>query len=88
MIHHWDFFGPDAQKTAEHFQKHFSEFSKKLAILSSAEGFFSADTGHSCFWVSIPDAELSNETQKKLRPKRSLTESEHNELLEKIKQSV
>lgn len=29
---HWDFFGPDAQRTAEHFLHHLDEFNAKEGI--------------------------------------------------------
>jgi hypothetical protein len=30
---HWDFFGPDAVRTAEHFLKHLDEFCDKEGII-------------------------------------------------------
>lgn len=30
---HWDFFGPDAQRTAEHFLHHLDEFNKKEGVV-------------------------------------------------------
>jgi len=84
MIHHWDFFGPDAEKTAEHFKKHFGEFAKNLHIDSSADGFFSAADSHVCFWVAIADEQKSELTRTKLRPRRSLTQEEHEDLRQQL----
>lgn len=30
---HWDFFGPDAQRTAEHFLHHLDAFNKKEGVV-------------------------------------------------------
>lgn len=79
--HHWDFFGPDAQKTAEHFKKHVDEFANSLSLKIDEDGFFSASQVHVCFWVAIEDEMMADMTQKKLRPKRSLSRQDHINLL-------
>lgn len=84
MIHHWDFFGPDAQKTAEHFKIHFEQFTESMKLSPSSSGFFTAQPGHVCFWVELTDAQQAETTEKKLRPRRSLSSEEHNQLLEQI----
>lgn len=84
MIHHWDFFGPDATKTAEHFRKHLFEFVSVNRIKIASEGFFNASHNHTCFWVEIMSSEESLETQKKLRPRRSLSQHDHNKILEDV----
>jgi 2'-5' RNA ligase len=84
MIHHWDFFGPDAEKTAEHFKVHFSEFSKSFAITTDDLGFFSAAESHVCFWISVASDEHSELIQKKLRPRRSLSPADHTDLLRQL----
>ncbi|MEN9810271.1 MAG: hypothetical protein RLZZ488_1838 [Pseudomonadota bacterium] len=81
MIHHWDFFGPDAEKTAEHFKKHFAEFCTTLAVQTLEDGFFSAAESHVCFWVAIEGSEHSQLTKDKLRPRRSLSLEEHQSLV-------
>jgi hypothetical protein len=81
MIHHWDFFGPDAAKTAEHFRKHLFEFVSQNRFTIANQGFFNADINHTCFWVEIISSEESLETQKRLRPRRSLSENDHQKLL-------
>jgi hypothetical protein len=86
MIHHWDFFGQDAHKTAEHFRKHLFEFSARESFVVGREGFFSADNNHTCFWVEFTTETASIETQKRLRPKRSLSALEHESLLAQLKE--
>jgi hypothetical protein len=84
MIHHWDFFGPDAEKTAEHFKVHFAEFAKSFSIVPEEQGFFSAAESHVCFWTSIALQEHSEQIQNKLRPRRSLSQADHNDLLRQL----
>jgi hypothetical protein len=84
MIHHWDFFGPDAEKTAEHFKVHFAEFSKNFSIEPEELGFFSAAESHVCFWISVVSDEHSEHIQKKLRPRRSLSKTDHTELMRQL----
>lgn len=82
--HHWDFFGPDALGSAQHFHKHVSEFATTLKIIIHETGLFSAQNHHTCFWISIEDSLQSDQTQKKLRPRRSLSPFEHHELIKQI----
>jgi hypothetical protein len=85
-LHHWDFFGPDARKTAEHFQKHVGEFAATLSIRIDEEGFFSASPVHVCYWIAIEDEPMAELTQKKLRPKRSMSKPEHIRLIADVGQ--
>ena len=84
MRHHWDFFGSDAQKTALHMQKHVHEFAVQLRIEIHSDGFFNVDPHHTCFWVEITRDEDSAELEKRLRPKRSMTDAEHIQLLAQL----
>ncbi len=84
MIHHWDFFGPDSAKTAEHFRKHLFEFASSQNFTIQADGMFKAEVHHTCFWVEMNSDEASLETKNRLRPRRSLTRAEHEILLEQI----
>jgi hypothetical protein len=84
MIHHWDFFGVDAKKTAEHFLEHYKEFAQRLSIATSDFGFLSASEQHVCLWISITDTTQSSHVEKKLRPRRTLDEAEHQQLLQRV----
>jgi hypothetical protein len=83
-VHHWDFFGPEASKTAEHFKKHMAEFTQKHEFAPAAEGFFSAQKNHACYWIEITDPEVAQDTKKKLRPQRSMSRSEHDHILSEL----
>ena len=84
MVHHWDFFGPDAHKTSEHFKKHLLEFAQNNHFAIRTSGFFAAEPHHTCFWVEFDTEEASQTAQKRLRPRRSLTQLEHENLLTQI----
>lgn len=84
MVHHWDFFGPESSKTAEHFKKHVFEFIRAHQLESYASGLFNAHTNHTCFWIEFEDGSGDHETQKKLRPQRSLSRSEHERILAEL----
>ncbi|MBM3381861.1 MAG: hypothetical protein FJY29_05410 [Betaproteobacteria bacterium] len=83
-VHHWDFFGPEAAKTAEHFKKHMTEFTHKQECVPVAEGFFSAHANHTCYWIEIADPQIAAETKKKMRPQRSLPRTDHEEIISEL----
>lgn len=83
-VHHWDFFGPESAKTAEHFKKHMAEFTQKQNFVPVAQGFFNAHGNHTCFWIEIADPSTAEETKKKLRPQRSLSRNEHEHILAEL----
>ncbi|HVJ13968.1 MAG TPA: hypothetical protein VM686_00945 [Polyangiaceae bacterium] len=64
----WDFFGPHATRTAEHFQRHLDEFLKKndcpgqTALESEGEGHQAV----SC----VVSSEWCERIERALRPKR------------------
>jgi hypothetical protein len=84
MIHHWDFYGPDATKTAEHFKKHLDQFLVASSIDSQKSGYFSADAAHTCIWLEVVLGEHSTIISERLKPQRSLTHDEHSALLSRI----
>ena len=68
-ILYWDFFGPRAEKTAIHFQKHLLEFLEKAKITSATTGTVSEGEGHTAVFCRAepPDVEILVTS---LRPQR------------------
>jgi uncharacterized protein len=65
----WDFFGPRAGGTAQHFQKHLDEFLDKNAIAGCETGLCSEGAGHQAvFCRATREAEPAIEGA--LRPRR------------------
>ncbi len=65
----WDFFGPNAERTAEHFEKHLREFLTKNEISHIATGTMSAGDGHRAAYCD-PDALHWESIARALRPAR------------------
>jgi hypothetical protein len=84
MIHHWDFYGVDSAKTAEHFKAHLDQFLAARSIESKQSGFFNADEGHTCVWLAVETGEHSATISQRLKPQRSLTNEEHAQLIGRI----
>ena len=69
---YWDFFGPNAQPTAQHFLVHLERFLAENACTGCATGLASQGDGHVAVWCrSAPAYEASIE--RTLRPRRSET---------------
>lgn len=65
----WDFFGPEARKTAEHHEQHLKEFAQREKfnlITSGVEQF--APQGYAAFMV-VPETEMIA-ARDALKPKR------------------
>jgi hypothetical protein len=77
MFHHWDFYGADSAKTAEHFYKHLEQFLESASMSASGFGYFSADGAHTCIWIDVDSNEHSALIIKRLRPQRTLSREEH-----------
>jgi hypothetical protein len=84
MFHHWDFFGPDAEKTAKHFEKHVAEFAALEQLKIDGSGSFQADPNHTCFWIETIDANHAALIKKRLRPRRSLSIDEHEQIVAQV----
>lgn len=84
MFHHWDFFGPDAEKTAKHFEKHVAEFAALEQLKIDSSGSFQADAHHTCYWIETMDANHTEHIKKRLRPRRSLSAGEHIEIIAQV----
>lgn len=66
----WDFFGPSAPGTAEHFRKHLNDFLARHALTGCEVGLTSAGPGHqAAYCVAPPEAQPLIE--RALRPRRS-----------------
>jgi uncharacterized protein len=68
----WDFFGPNAQGTATHFEKHLKEFLQKNALEGCATGTESEGEGHMAAYCVTPIAAVAV-VERALRPKRRRT---------------
>lgn len=67
----WDYYGPDARGTAEHFVAHLGEFLRKNGLEAAPRGVMAEAHGHASAWVDVPDDEAERVTRA-LRPKRTL----------------
>jgi hypothetical protein len=65
----WDFFGPDAERTAQHFRRHLDEFLEQHACAGCATGTESAGAGHFAAFCATPP-EHDELVLRSLRPRR------------------
>lgn len=66
---YWDFYGPDAQGTAEHFARHLDEFIARNALTGCATGSEVARPGHA-FAHCTADGATVETLRRALRPRR------------------
>jgi hypothetical protein len=71
----WDFFGPNAERTALHFEKHLVEFLTNNGRHDLPRGTESAGEGHYAAYCVVP-GELVDTLQRALRPNRLLPDAE------------
>lgn len=64
----WDFFGPQAARTAEHFQRHLDEFLKKNSCAGETS-LESRGEGHSAVACRV-ESEWFERIERTLKPKR------------------
>ena len=64
----WDFFGPNAEGTAAHFEVHLREFLEKNGITGCETGTESEGDGHRATRCAAPAA--NEMIEKALRPRR------------------
>jgi uncharacterized protein len=69
----WDFFGPRATGTAEHFLLHLREFLKKNDCPEMPTGLRSEAAGHQAVFCAPPE-EFQAAIERSLRPRRVLEE--------------
>lgn len=67
----WDFFGPDAQRTAEHFEKHLTQFLTANGHPELTRGTESSGAGHHAAYCIVPES-LLDAMKRSLRPNRVL----------------
>lgn len=71
-ILYWDFFGPDAEGTAEHFRRHLEQFLAGEAIDGCRIGLESAGPGHHAVACRPPTASACATIVARLRPRRQI----------------
>jgi hypothetical protein len=69
----WDFFGPAAERTAEHFREHLEQFLVQNALSGCEVGLASAGAGHHAAFCVAP-SEVQSAIERALRPRRSEAE--------------
>ena len=67
--YYWDFFGPRANGTAQHFLLHVREFLKKSNCPEMPTGLRSEGAGHQAVFCSPPE-EFQAAIEGSLRPRR------------------
>ena len=67
---YWDFFGPRAEGTAQHFLVHLREFLAKNACPEMPTGLCSEGAGHQAVFCA-PPAEFAAAIERSLRPRRT-----------------
>ncbi|MEN9578350.1 MAG: hypothetical protein RJA70_1359 [Pseudomonadota bacterium] len=67
----WDFFGPHAQRTAEHQRTHLSEFAKKEQLRTQLTGAEEFADGHWLAWLVVESEDVDS-LRATLRPQRGL----------------
>lgn len=67
----WDFFGPDAWKTAEHFEHHLKEFIEMHDLDITETGFKDEHENHSISFMVIDESQLLD-VRDPLKPHRAI----------------
>lgn len=70
-VYLWDFFGPNAESTAKHFQKHLNGFLSQHDISDCETGVRSEQAGHFAAFCRAPIAREES-LVRALRPQRAL----------------
>ena len=65
----WDFFGPNAAPTADHFKRHLDEFLARSGCAVSETGRSSAGAGHQAVFCRLDEA-ASGAVSRALKPRR------------------
>jgi hypothetical protein len=65
----WDFYGPAAEQTAQHFAKHLTEFLCRNGHAAASTGLASAGAGHQAVWCSA-EADAAAGIARALRARR------------------
>lgn len=67
-IYAWDFHGPNAEGTAQHFLRHLEQYRDKLGLVGCEAGLESEGPGHHLVWCLTPAA--ADAAIQQLRPRR------------------
>ena len=67
---YWDFYGPRAAGTAQHFQVHLRTFLQQNALQGCPTGVASPTPVHHAAWCTVPE-EQAAAVQAALRPQRA-----------------
>jgi uncharacterized protein len=67
----WDFFGPNARGTAEHFERHLRQFLATHDLVDCETGLESGGHGHQAVTCTAPTA-CEQRIEGSLRPRRVL----------------
>lgn len=67
--YYWDFFGPAAQGTAEHFLRHLDEFLARESVAGCRTGCNSQGAGHHAAYCAAPP-EAGEVIERALKPRR------------------
>jgi hypothetical protein len=67
----WDFFGPDAERTARHHCVHLNEFTQREQVSDAASGAEAGTAGHWMAWLVVNSSDVDRIRQA-LRPQRGL----------------
>lgn len=68
---YWDFFGPNAERTALHFKAHLEQFLEKNALAGCETGAASERSGHFAAFCRTPKA-VEDALLRSLKPQRAL----------------
>jgi hypothetical protein len=67
----WDFFGPDAERTALHHRVHVETFAQRERVSGATSGADAGNDGHWMAWLVV-DASEVDRVRRALRPQRGL----------------
>jgi hypothetical protein len=73
VTYFWDFFGPRAEGTARHFQRHLDEFLAREAVAGCVTGADEQAAGHWAAWCRTPPT-AAEPVRRALRPRRQRDE--------------
>ncbi len=68
--YYWDFFGPRAQRTAEHFLEHLRGFLEENSLDGCETGLSSESAGHAAAFCVTPERHQTG-VERALKPRRS-----------------
>jgi hypothetical protein len=67
----WDFFGPNAERTARHHCVHLDEFAEREGVAAAESGVEQVRDNHFAAWMVVQSADVDR-VRVALRPQRGL----------------